>query len=184
MSDVILVDGYNLIHALGMIQHHMPRGGLEASRRRLLEFLATAFQGRDAIVTVVFDARSGNGKRSLVQAGMYVQFSGQGESADDLIERMIDENDDTDQLIVVSNDARLQHAAKRAGARPWSHDDLLDFLQRRPAKPAAVPVAEKAFTASPAEIRRWIAEFKPLERDPRLKEFFDIDKFEGDEPEA
>ena len=48
-----LIDGYNLLHALGRLQ---TRTGLEKARLRLLSRLHTAFGNESVHVTVVFDA--------------------------------------------------------------------------------------------------------------------------------
>ena len=84
-------------------------------------------------------------------------------------------------LVVVSNDARLRQAAERKGARSWTDTDLLDFLEQRqtPTKPGATTSADdKGGPMSAEETEHWRKEFESLERDPELKEFFDIDRFE------
>ena len=57
MSDSYLIDGYNLMHMLGMIRKRIGPGELEAARRRLLDFLVTAFAADVQQVTIVFDAQ-------------------------------------------------------------------------------------------------------------------------------
>jgi predicted RNA-binding protein with PIN domain len=182
MQHAYLIDGYNLIHALGMIQRNMPPGGLEASRRRLLEFLTAAFTGSNADVTIVFDAQGpqATGKRVQEHAGLHIRFAPRTQSADDLIEDLIEQSAQPDRLTVISNDMRLQNAARQRGARAWSHEDLLDSLDKKSsqATPTSDEANEKADHTSPAELQHWLTEFKPLERDPKLKEFFDLDKFE------
>jgi hypothetical protein len=81
-------------------------------------------------------------------------------------------------LVVVSNDHRLQAAAHRRGAAAWTHDTLLDFLERRQTRAAPPPRPEKADSVSPEELQRWMREFGHLQKDPELKEFFDLDRFE------
>jgi len=182
MHHAYLIDGYNLIHALGMIQHNMPPGGLEASRRRLLEFLTAAFTGNDADVTIVFDAKGplAAGKRSQEFAGLHIRFAPRTQSADDLIEDLIEQTPQPDHLTVISNDMRLQNAARRRGARAWSHEDLLDSLDKKSshATPTSDETNEKVDHTAPTEVQHWLKEFEPLQRDPKLKEFFDLDKFE------
>ena len=53
MADTFLIDGYNLIYALGMIDRHLGTKALEHSRRCLLEFLKEALDSG----TIVFDAK-------------------------------------------------------------------------------------------------------------------------------
>jgi hypothetical protein len=182
MRDSYLIDGYNLIHALGMIQKQMGPGGLEASRTRLLDFLAAGFGADAPNCTVVFDAKQAPRglSRSQEHRGLAIRFAPKKQSADDLIETLIDETTEPKSLVVVSNDARLQNAAKRRGARAWSHEAILDFLEERQAtKPTpAQPTKEKTEHVSPEEMKRWLEEFGALEKDPELKEFFEQDRFE------
>jgi predicted RNA-binding protein with PIN domain len=183
MADSYLIDGYNLIHALGMIQRNLAPGGLEESRRRLLVFLAEAF-GKSASVTIVFDAQHAprNVSRWQTHQGLHIEFAPAGQSADDRIETLIDEVAEPAALVVISNDMRLQNAARRRGARSWSHEALLDFLGRNQA-PEAPPRTttgdpEKSEQMSPEEMKSWMEEFGHLQDDPELKEFFDLDRFE------
>jgi uncharacterized protein len=180
MRDSYLIDGYNLIHALGMIQHNMAAGGLEESRRRLLAFLAQAFGADATHVRVIFDAKHAPPGVSRTQQyhGLHIHFAPSQQSADDMIETLIEQEAQPHALVVISNDHRLQNAARQRGAQGWSHDALLDFLEKR-AKPTAAPASdEKTNNMSPEEMKRWLKEFQWLESDPELKEFFDMDKFE------
>jgi predicted RNA-binding protein with PIN domain len=180
MPDSYVIDGYNLIHALGMISKQVEPGGLEASRRRLLDFLAGAFGADADRVTIVFDARqSPRGvSRRHSHLGLHVHFAPKDQSADDWIEEVIDNEMRPHSLVVVSNDLRLQSAAKRRGAKAWSHDALLDFLEKREKRKAAPQRDERSGNLSPEELRRWVQEFESLESDPKVKEFFDLDRFD------
>src|SRR5437016_3218596 len=126
MSDSYIIDGYNLIHALGMIQKQMNAGGLEESRRKLLVFLTDRFGADAPRVIVVFDARHAPGgvPRQQTYHGLHVHFAPKDQSADDWIEKLIKDEAQPRALVVVSNDNRLQNAARRRGARGWSHDAL------------------------------------------------------------
>ena len=107
-----------------------------------------------------------------------MHFAPKDQSADDWIETLIDQHAAPRSLIVVSNDMRLQTAAQRAGARGWSHEELLDFVERRhkPAEDSASEVRPSELT--PDEKQRWLKEFEHLESDPALREFFEMDRFE------
>ena len=87
MSDSYIIDGYNLIHALGMIQKQMNPGGLEESRRKLLVFLVDRFGADAARVTVVFDAKLAprGVPRQQTYHGLQVHFAPKNQSADDWI---------------------------------------------------------------------------------------------------
>jgi predicted RNA-binding protein with PIN domain len=184
MPDSYLIDGYNLIHAFGMIRKDVGPGGLEASRNQLLQFLADSFGASANQVTVVFDAKHSPRGVSREQSyqGISVQFAPKDQSADDLIEALIDAHAHPRALIVVSNDTRLQNAAARRGARAWSHEKLLDYFDQNsaPGMQPSEPANDKAGADSPEERDKWRRDFADLENDPELKEFFEQDRF-GDE---
>jgi hypothetical protein len=182
MADTYLIDGYNLLHALGMIQRKAGPGGLEAARTRLLDFLAAAYGDRASRVTVVFDARQAprGVARTQTYRALQIEFAPSKKSADDAIEDAIEETANPKSLVVVSNDTRLQNAARRRGARYWSHHDLLDFFEQQNAglKADAAEDEKGSGPMSPDEIKRWLKEFESIEEDDDLKEFFDLDRFE------
>ena len=110
MPDSYVIDGYNLIHALGMIRKEAGPGGLEASRNQLLQFLAQSFGDRTTEVTVIFDAKHAprHVSREKIIHGVHVRFAPKGQSADDLIETLIDEHASPKTLVIVSNDGRYK----------------------------------------------------------------------------
>jgi predicted RNA-binding protein with PIN domain len=181
MATSIVIDGYNLIHALGLLDRQ--RGGkvLEQARARLLVFLRKSFAA-DANVTIVFDARHAPPRVPRQQAyqGLHIQFAAGSESADDRIEHMIDEEPEPRKLIIVSNDHRLQQAAQRRGAQGWDHAQLLDFFEQRTAETPNRPASDEKQSGplSPAEKAHWLHEFEALEADPELREFFEMDRFD------
>jgi uncharacterized protein len=179
MPESYVIDGYNIIHALGMIQKNMDAGGLEESRRRLLAFLVEGFADAAPRVTVVFDAQHAPPGLPSQQTyhGIHIHFAPKNQSADDLIETLIEQEPQPRGLAVVSNDMRLQTAARRRGALAWSHEALLDFLENR-TKATPPPAQERPDDVSAEEKQHWMTEFGPLEKDPSLKEFFDLDRFE------
>ena len=180
MADTYVIDGYNLIHALGMIRRDAGPRGLEAARTQLLQFLAQSFGDNSSSVTVIFDAKHAprGAVRDQVFHGMSVRFAPKEQSADDLIETIIQEHAAPRSLVVVSNDARLQNAAQRRLARAWSHEALLDFLEQRPVSKTSPDADEKSQGGSPEETRRWQREFADLKDDPSLREFFKHDQFD------
>lgn len=180
MADSYIIDGYNLIHALGMIQKQVNPGGLEEARRKLLVFLADRFGADSARVTVVFDAQHAPRRvaRQQVAHGLHVHFAPKDQTADDWIEKLIADEPQPRRLVVVSNDHRLQTAARQRAARGWTHEALLDFLDAQPGAERKQVQDEKAADLSPEETKHWLEEFGSLESDPELKEFFDQDRFE------
>src|SRR5262245_7665110 len=100
-----LVDGYNLLFHLGLFDRRLGTSALEQARERLLDYLKQALKNED--VTVVFDSARGRKTAPALQvAGLNVQYA-QGESADDVIEKVIAACADPRQLVVISNDHRI-----------------------------------------------------------------------------
>ena len=125
-----LIDGYNLLHAVGWAPRRDSAVSLEAARRRLLDWLADAPPNRSAaaVFRVVFDAQNAPAASAgQSHRGVLVQFAYR-RTADDLIEELLDAEPAPRQVTVVSNDARLREAARRAGSRGWGCQDFLDWL--------------------------------------------------------
>jgi predicted RNA-binding protein with PIN domain len=171
-----LIDGYNLLHALGIISGRLGPHGLEKARRRLLGLLHGAFTGEDSQVTVVFDAAGAPpGVRAAEDfQGIQVRYTTRREQADDLIERLIRHESTPRQLTVVSDDHRLQQAARRRQCRSLGCLDFLEELDRRRRQRRQRPPepSEKTAGASAEEVRHWLSEFADLETDSDMKELF------------
>jgi predicted RNA-binding protein with PIN domain len=156
----LLIDGYNLLHALGMA----PRAGalsLKRSRLRLLDWLSDQLGARSSDVCVVFDSKhEGRGSEQAHRA-IHVRFAS-NETADDLIERMVREESAPAALTVISNDHRIQHAATRRGCPCWDCNTFIDWLQRRDATGPPAPRSEqsdKPDGPSDVEVDDWLKRF-------------------------
>ncbi len=167
-----LIDGYNLMHRLGLAQ---PRGSgrLERCRANLLEWLERVHGRELDSVTVVFDGREGirQAKSSSTRGGIRIQFS-VGQIADDLIEELIEHERSPRTLTVVSSDRRIQESARRRGCAFWSCDRYLEWSTDRghtPPKPPQLP--DKPEMPSAEELNHWQNEFAELDQDPELREF-------------
>jgi predicted RNA-binding protein with PIN domain len=163
-----LVDGYNLIHALGVLSKRAGPGGLEKARLSLLGLLHGYFGNESSAVTVVFDAAKAP-PGSLPEQdfqGVKVQFATGGLQADDVIEALIQREAAPKQLTVVSNDRRLKQAGRRRHAHVMSCEEFLDLLATRkhPAPSRPAPAAEKS-EETEAEKKRWLEEFGHLDKD-------------------
>ena len=135
-----LIDGYNLLHALGIVGSR-PNGRitLDLARRQLLEMIYKAHRDEPEHVTVVFDAAHGPKKRAETShKGVHVAFAVNYDQADDLIELLIKKASHPRQITVVSNDRRIQHAAERKGCRLLDCDRYMDLLNGM--KPVEKPV--------------------------------------------
>lgn len=172
-----LIDGYNLLHGLGLLPKRAPPGELQRARLRLLHFLSETLDKKAAEVTVVFDAagspRRGQGEQWFGR--VRVLFAQRQPQADDLIENLLAQDSDPSNLAVVSDDHRLQQAARRRPAQAMGCGEFLDWLEKVPAPKQKVPrsTSDQKEMMSPQELQRWLAEFGDLEKNPEFQDLFD-----------
>jgi len=180
-----LIDGYNLLYAMGVLRKRMGPDGLEKARQNLLGVLHGSFGDESANVTVVFDAaRPPPGVPGEAEYhGLHVRFAIGQAAADDLIELLIRKASAPRHLTVVSDDHRLQKAARRRHCVVSGCGDFLQSLERRrkppPARPGEQPA--KPSGVSREETQHWLKEFADLADDPALKELQDPPEFFEDE---
>jgi hypothetical protein len=161
----LLIDGYNLLYAAGIVGRGIGPGGLERSRLALLNFLAESLDSQEiAQTTVVFDAADAPPglPRECKHRGISVRYSAGYEDADALLEELIRADSAPRRLTVVSSDHRIQRAARRRRARAVDSDvwyaeiaqGRSDRQQASPAPPAKPPVP-----LSEQEVRHWLDRF-------------------------
>jgi predicted RNA-binding protein with PIN domain len=160
----VLIDGYNLLHASGILGSGVGPGSLERSRSALLNFLAESLAERQlSRTTIVFDAREAPPglPRTTMYRGMTVCFAPRGLDADAVIEDLIAAESSPRRLTVVSSDHRLHRAARRRRAKAidsdvWYGEVIRLRIERaRKKKPAGKP----AGPISDVEVRFWLREF-------------------------
>lgn len=112
----ILIDGYNLIRQSATLRQ-FDRSSLEAGRSALLQSLAAYRRRTGHLVTVVFDAREGGylTEERDRYGGVHCLYSRRGETADDLIKRMI-EGRKEEYVLVTSDRAIVDYASRRGVA--------------------------------------------------------------------
>jgi predicted RNA-binding protein with PIN domain len=180
----VLIDGYNLMHALGFVNPRTKSAGLVAARRRFLDYVAERVHGRDLHVAVVFDASNAppHVEAETQYRGMTV-YSAKHQEADDLIEELIHRQAAPKQLVVVSNDRRLRKAAERRRCGYLRSDAFLDWLDRVGEGRDAPPRAEAGEKALPTHsLEEWLREFGHLDQDSTLgKPFHQPDEFGEEE---
>src|SRR5713226_3992311 len=146
-----LIDGYNLLHAMGVLHGRAGPMGLEKARLGLLGLLKGTYGEEASAVTVVFDAAQAlPGAPALVDyQGIQVRFAVHEPEADDLIESLIQHDSAPKHLTVVSDDHRIQQAARHRHCLVLGCGDYLEGLAKsrrarrrqgvdQPAKPAAI----------------------------------------------
>jgi predicted RNA-binding protein with PIN domain len=165
---LFLVDGYNLMYALGILLGKTTPRGLEAARLRFLEILSNGHGDESSLVTVVFDAKQAPLSLAAEQSyrGLHVLFAVTQDQADDLIMELIRQTSEPRKLTVVSDDRRIRTASQRRHCVTWSCDDYLDYLERRPtSSPHRSPAQEpgKPEPLSHDETLHWLIEFGGLD---------------------
>jgi predicted RNA-binding protein with PIN domain len=184
MGASYLIDGYNLLHAMGVLCGPVGPGELAKARGRLLGLLAGGFGDAAGSVTVVFDAAHAPPHAAAEQSfrGVHVRFAVRQDEADDLIELLLEEDSAPWNVTLVSDDHRLQRAARRRACQVQGCEEFLEWLDRhrrdRERRPAEPP--EKRGRLTEAELQSWLAEFADLADHPDFKELFEPFDFEKD----
>ena len=178
-----LIDGYNLLYAMGVMRNRAGPTGLQKARRGLLGLLRGAYGEEAAEVTVVFDAAGappGAAEEEHYQ-GIHVRYAIHQDQADDLIEALIRHHSAPRQLTVVSDDHRIQQAARRRQCTVQGCGDFLEWLERhRKERRQHSPESEtKPEHVSERETERWLQHFRDLADDPAMKEVFGPFDFEN-----
>ena len=151
----LILDGYNVI---GALDRYRGTGSLDAARELLINdaMKAAGWTGRPLIV--VFDAHRGPGPgRAEPRAGgdVRVVYSAPGESADDVIERLLSRLEGA--ATVYTADFALQRTALARGstrATPREFADLLDELPAVTSRPDTPRRSRVADHLSPEILRK------------------------------
>lgn len=148
-----LIDGYNLMHAIGLARPQMRPRDFERNRERLLVWLLEKVAD-PAELLVIFDAQNAprHGTQEVVRQGIRVQFAHR-ESADDRIEDLLARELNPRAWVVVSNDTRLQQSARRRGAKFQTCNEFLDTLTDDRSSPLPDPEPEFFDEAANSERR-------------------------------
>jgi hypothetical protein len=130
----LIIDGYNLMHAVGLARRTYAPGQLQRCRTQLLRLLASHLAGPERErTTIVFDAGEAppDLPREMTAAGMRVCFASPGKEADDTIEELIAAHSSPRQIRLVSSDHRLQRSARRRRGEFVDSEDSASELESR-----------------------------------------------------
>ncbi len=157
MASYLILDGYNLI---GALERYGTRttGSLDASRELLINdaLKATGWTGRQIIL--VFDAHGSQEPRrfeSRAGGAVRVVYSAPGESADDVIEQLLESLDGS--ATVYTADFALQRSTLARGsarATPQEFADLIDELPAVTRTPEARRRSRISDRLSPETLRK------------------------------
>lgn len=121
----LVVDGYNVTKT------GYPDLPLEVQRTRLVNGLAGLAAQFRVEITCCFDGATVAGRvPSMSGRGVRVLFSTPGETADELIRRLVRAEPPGRPVVVVSSDREVADGVRRAGARPLSAAALVRRLDR------------------------------------------------------
>ncbi|GII21993.1 NYN domain-containing protein [Planosporangium mesophilum] len=120
----LVVDGYNVT------KRGFAEISLEQQRGRLVNGLGGLAAQTRAEVTVVFDGAERVVGLPPAPRGVRVLFSHQGETADDLIRRLVRAEPAGRPVVVISSDREVADGVRRHGAYPLGADTLLRRLAR------------------------------------------------------
>ena len=111
----LIIDGYNLLH-VGRSPVQITSEDLHLTRDRLIEGLALYRQMRPCNITVVFDGWQGGWatERKERRRGLDILFSRLGETADEVIRRLIKEKGSG--VVVVTSDREISRYAEKLSA--------------------------------------------------------------------
>ena len=122
----LVIDAYNVLHCT----HILPARYAMISPYGLCQLVdRSVWRGHDTLV-VCDGALPLLVKEPPVPAGTQVIYAGGGKDADSLIEHIIEQDTATRDMSVVSNDRRIQRAAKRRKAKVVASEAFLRSLVR------------------------------------------------------
>lgn len=168
-EQLIIVDGYNVIHRSPQLKPGVAGRTLRESRDKLVNLLSWMMGGDSARFLVVFDGAEGGGADEG-DSRVDVRYSRPPEKADDLIRRIVeDQVERVDRVTVVTADLEVARHARAMGADISLSDIFLASAlgAAANAEPDADPAADKPTTLTKQEIEDWAALFRSRPRAPK-----------------
>lgn len=148
MKELLIVDGYNILHAWGELKKTLEKD-FDHARMKLIDILGNYQAVKGIKVLLVFDAhlvKGGMGSRENV-AGVDVIYTTEGETADMLIEKLVSQLGQKERITVATSDWTEQRLVFGKGAIRLSAREL-----------------EKEISDSNDEVQ---GHFSPLQNDDR-----------------
>ena len=106
-----IIDGYNFLHAAGMMPRKIDGETLERARSQLVRYLSVRLTDQErALTTLVFDVNQnlGNLTARKVEAGMTILLAINYPDADSLIEELLKSHSAPKQVTVISSNLIFQ----------------------------------------------------------------------------
>ena len=155
--DRLIIDGYNLLHKWEPGENGAFAGGLAAARHRLVRFIEHTARTLADRTVIVFDGRAEGTDEALSAPDLEILFSGDGCSADALIERLVARVAGEARTLVVTSDRAERRIVLGAGAQAMSAAEFLDRCRtaaRRTPPPAPPRRLGDLFPTPPDPSRR------------------------------
>ncbi len=155
MAEYLILDAYNVI---GALDRYRAADDLDAARELLVNDALKAAGWTGRTIVVVFDAhRSPEPRREELRAGGIVRvvYSAPGESADDIIERLLANLDGA--ATVYTGDFALQRTALARGSTRATPREFAELFDELPAVTRAPDVPRRSRISdrlSPETLRR------------------------------
>lgn len=169
----LIIDGYNLLYAAGLVGSVDGEGSFEGERRALLDALLAVIDPKELTQTVVvFD--SANAPPGLPRVYNHqqitVRFASGYTDADEMIEELIQEHHAPKRLTVVSSDHRVQRAARRRKAKAIDSDSWFRLMRQtrarrrqEEAKQPPLPKRPSAPAIPESEVNEWVEFFGKID---------------------
>lgn len=170
----LIIDGYNLLYAAGLVGSVDGEGSFEGERRALLDALLSVIDPKELPqTTVVFDSANPPPglPRTVHHQQITVRFATGYADADEMIEELIRDHHAPKRLTVVSSDHRVQRAARRRKAKAIDSDSWFRLMRqtrkRIREQEAKKPPPPKQTSASVpnAQVNEWIKFFGEIDLD-------------------
>ncbi|GIW87129.1 MAG: hypothetical protein KatS3mg108_1453 [Isosphaeraceae bacterium] len=171
-----LIDGYNLMHAKGLLSPRLRPAALRRNRQQFLDAVVEALGPFAATrTTVVFDAAHPPAGRPDVShyKGIRVIYAVGDESADARIEAILADYPTPKGLTVISSDRRVRQAALRRKAKVIDSDSFWTAALAGPPSPTPSPdppQPERPQSLSPRETQHWLDIFADADQPARSQE--------------
>jgi uncharacterized protein len=164
MNPRVVVDGYNLIHAMPELAR-LVGSDLERARDALVSKLAVYRSGRGVRVTVVFDGRETGAPQTRPPGGIEVVFSRAPQNADAKIKNMLALEKSPKSWTVVTSDNSIVRYAHDYGAKTIPSAEFA--VKLGPGVPKLGPnrPAQKDAPMSAAEVSEWEEYFRKGRQD-------------------
>jgi predicted RNA-binding protein with PIN domain len=125
---ILIVDGHSIIFAWQEMRAMHARRNV-AAREALVKALTEYHDFSGVHVAVVFDGQGGKVSEETEPGGIQIFYSGSGQTADDVIERLVAKYGTENEITVATDDLLEQQTAITFGAQCVSAEGLRALLE-------------------------------------------------------